>query len=187
MPDDGNLNWKDSGVKSKRIYRDVIDEFFLLCGITRECNHPLSALASAGSYSDKALEPARKFSTNLPAIDSIEMVNKDEAFICHYEGDICKIKLTPTIFTNRLKHFDEVRGLEPADIAVNSVGDLYLICRVDKSIKLVKKNRHNKTQISSIPKHLNMEPLCIHCEKDNDSIIWIGLVELGANFKLSRS
>ncbi|CAG2229787.1 unnamed protein product [Mytilus edulis] len=166
------------------------DSGFLIVDYPEENSNqpPVWHSAAAGSlFMTRTVEIKliKTFSTNLPAIDSIEMVNKDEAFICHYEGDICKIKLTPTLITNRLKHFDEVRGLEPADIAVNSVGDLYLICRVDKSIKLVKKNRHNKTQISPLPKHLNMEPLCIHCEKDNDSIIWIGLVELGANFKLS--
>ncbi|XP_052083650.1 uncharacterized protein LOC127720967 [Mytilus californianus] len=127
----------------------------------------------------------KTFKTHLPAINCIEMVNTDEAFICHYEGDICKIKLTPTLITNRLRHIEQVRGLTPADIAVNSVGDIYFICKIDKCIKLVKKNKHNNIQVSSLPKHFTMEPLCIHCEKDNNPIIWVGLAEFGANFKLS--
>ncbi|CAC5374364.1 unnamed protein product [Mytilus coruscus] len=130
-------------------------------------------------------EVIKTFTTHLPAINCIEMVNKDEACICHYKGDICKIKLTPILFTNRLKYFNEVKGLEPADLAVNSVGDIYFICKSDNFIKLVKKNKHDKVQVSSVSEHFTMEPLCIHIEKDNDSIIWIGLAEIGANFELA--
>ncbi|CAC5374370.1 unnamed protein product [Mytilus coruscus] len=185
-------NFTNGEKSKKKLMRRMSsdDSGFLLVDYPEEDGSlpPVWHSAGAGSlFMTRTVEfkVIKTFSTNLPAINSIELVNKDEAFICHYEGDICKISLTPTLFTSRLKNIDDVRGLEPADIAVNSLGDMYLICRIDNSIKLVKKNKHNKTQISSLPKHFTFEPVCIHCEKGNDSIIWIGLVEIGANFKLS--
>lgn len=129
----------------------------------------------------------KTFTTNLPAINCIEIINKDEACICHYKGDICKIKLTPTLITNKLKYYDEVKGYNPADIAVNSVGDIFFICKHDNVINQVKKNKHNKIQVSPLSKHFKMEPLCIHIEKDNDSVIWIGLAEFKANFERAHN
>lgn len=147
---------------------------------------PVSHSASAGSLFMRRtveMKVIKSFNTKLPAINCIEIVNEEEAIICHYEGDIFKIRLIPTLITNRLRHIDEIRGLTPADIAVNSVGDIYFICKTDNCIKLVKKNNHNKIQVSSLPKPFTLEPLCIHCETDHDSIIWIGLAEFGANYK----
>ncbi|XP_052058453.1 uncharacterized protein LOC127698810 [Mytilus californianus] len=157
-------------------------------------------LESQGSSDDtfcmlmKDFEVVHTVSTNLPSINKINISNDDEAYVCSIDrNSIVKLKLNTTGFFNKkLKHskskqVEQTEGFQPIDITVNSNGDVLFLSRFDKCLKSVTKNSQGKRQVSDIRSFHPLEPICIHCEKDRNGKIWIGLTEGDSDFELTES